>query len=142
MDSSRSKKRLELPCQLLLLWHYSYYSKLLSWYDLGTPFSINLSIFAYILQIPSRHTTSYRRLIDIETMSCVYWIEAKFMVTWGQTILVQFGKKIIFFVFEYVSDSRGFLKSLWKFGNHPKTSGVRDFWRKPRKFSQDISEHL
>ena len=59
------------------------------------------------------------------------------MVTWGQTILVQFGKKIIFFVFEYVSDSRGFLKSFWKFGNHPKTAGVRDFSRKPRKFSQD-----
>ena len=31
----------------------------------------SFEIFLFI--IPSRHTTSYRRLIDVETTLCVYW---------------------------------------------------------------------
>ena len=49
--------------------------------------------------LPSRHTTLYRRLLDVETTSCVYWVPTEFWISihneTKSPILDNYGNEII-----------------------------------------------
>ena len=53
-------------------------------------------IFATVVAFPSRHTTSFQRITDVETTSCVYWVgvsqahfSLKLRITSGTRIALQ-----------------------------------------------------